>query len=165
MDSRDGNKRGASAESAESRSDCAKRSKPCEAPTAKQLIGESSEAVCNTSRQQELPLTSDAIAMRYPRVDESKTPLPRRWSETSKHRFVHLRDCLRASYIGRGVQRTDVGGIRASHSIPIDCDVYYYEVTVIRDDAHCGNVKMAVGIGTAVCGVATIRRLTCHATA
>lgn len=68
----------------------------------------------------------------YPTVDESETPLPRKWSSRDKFTFIGLsQDNLKVEYKGPGKTHRDAAAVRASAAIPASCGIYYFEVTIV----------------------------------
>lgn len=68
----------------------------------------------------------------YPAVDESDTPLPRKWSAKDKYTHLTLQlDGLKVHYQGQGKNHKDAGSVRAVYPIPVSCGIYYFEVKVI----------------------------------
>ena len=97
----------------------------------------------------------ERLRMLYPNVNEDETPIriPRCWSQTDKNEFTELdqvllcgtfnltlkasismffQNMLRVEYTGP-TKKTDhnVGSIRATHCIPKECGLFYYEVKVV----------------------------------
>lgn len=93
----------------------------------------------------------------FPRVDEKETPLPRSWSAKDKFSYIGLsqnnlrihykgkRTSLRSfgptatlasrnwypQWTGSGKNHKDAAAVRASHSIPTGCGIYYFEIRVL----------------------------------
>lgn len=61
------------------------------------------------------------------------TPLPRYWNPTDKYKSLILStDCLRVHYGGKRDSQKDAAAVRANHSIPRNCAVYYFEILVVK---------------------------------
>ncbi|ESN91391.1 hypothetical protein HELRODRAFT_70577 [Helobdella robusta] len=76
----------------------------------------------------------DRIKQLYPMVDECETPLPRQWSSKKNEKCPSLglsNNDLRVFYKGTGKDVKDAASIRTTHSIPVTCGIYYFEVKVI----------------------------------
>ncbi|XP_078365279.1 ran-binding protein 9-like isoform X1 [Oculina patagonica] len=91
----------------------------------------------------------DRIALLYPKVDESETPLPRSWSPKDKFTFIGLsQDNLRVHYKGVGKTHKDAASVRATHCIPAACGIYYFEVRIVSKgrDGYMGIGLSAQGV-------------------
>ena len=85
----------------------------------------------------------------YPSVDESKTPLPKKWNTKDKFKSITLsQDNLRVVYKGEGKTHRDAASVRATYPIPAACGIYYFEVTVISKgrDGYMGIGISAQGV-------------------
>ena len=85
----------------------------------------------------------------YPSVNESKTPLPRKWNPKDKYNYISLsQDNLRVVYKGQGKTHRDAASVRATHPIPPSCGIYYFEVTIISKgrDGYMGIGLSAHGV-------------------
>ena len=85
----------------------------------------------------------------YPAVNEDITPLPRKWNSKDKYDFIGLsHDNLRVTYKGLGKTHRDAASVRATHSIPTSCGIYYFEVSVISKgrDGYMGIGLSAQGV-------------------
>ncbi|XP_073992748.1 ran-binding protein 9-like [Rhodnius prolixus] len=75
------------------------------------------------------------FSIMYPKVDD--TALPKCWNVKDKYRFLYLSNRnLRVHYKGTGESAQDAGSIRATHSIPCSCGVYYFEVKILDKGQH-----------------------------
>ncbi|RMX49820.1 hypothetical protein pdam_00009158 [Pocillopora damicornis] len=91
----------------------------------------------------------DRIALLYPKVNESETPLPRSWSPKDKFTFIGLsQNNLRVHYKGVGKTHKDAASVRATHSIPAACGIYYFEVRIVSKgrDGYMGIGLSAQGV-------------------
>ena len=79
----------------------------------------------------------------YPAVDETDTPLPRKWNPLDKHQLItlHDEDLLISSTVGN--IRKDPGSFRSTHPIPAACGVFYFEIKVITKGRY-GNIGLGV---------------------
>ncbi|KAE8749592.1 hypothetical protein FOCC_FOCC003580 [Frankliniella occidentalis] len=75
---------------------------------------------------------TDRFKLLYPMVNEEETPLPRSWSSKDKYNYIGLsQNNLRVHYKGHGKTHKDAASVRATHSIPPACGLYYFEVRII----------------------------------
>ena len=83
-----------------------------------------------SSRSQDPSLSlDDRLKILYPMVNEEETPLPRCWSFKDKFNFIGLsHNNLRVQYKGNGKTHKEASSVRATHSIPASCGIYYFEV-------------------------------------
>lgn len=91
----------------------------------------------------------DRIALLYPKVDESETPLPRSWSPKDKFTFIGLsQNNLKVHYKGVGKTHKDAASVRATHPIPAACGIYYFEVRIVSKgrDGYMGIGLSAQGV-------------------
>lgn len=66
----------------------------------------------------------------YPYTDVNL--LPKHWSSKDKANFIILsEDGLKVHYKGVGKTHKDAAAVRATHSIPQSCLLYYYEVKIV----------------------------------
>jgi len=96
----------------------------------------------------EVSSSGDRLKELYPKVDEVETPLPRGWSPKDKFAYLGLtHNNLRVHYkgivpsmsrvnvfeyvLGSGKNHKDAASIRAIHSIPNTCGIYYFEIQLI----------------------------------
>ena len=80
----------------------------------------------------------------YPAVDETDTPLPRKWNPRDKFQHLTLNDeHLRVTYSGTGKNHKDAGSVRSTHPIPAACGVFYFEIKVITKGRY-GNIGLGV---------------------
>jgi len=89
------------------------------------------------------------LKLLYGAVNESKTPLPRKWNSKDKFSSINLsQDNLRVVYNGQGKTHRDAASVRATHPIPASCGIYYFEVTVISKgrDGYMGIGLSAQGV-------------------
>ena len=97
------------------------------------------------------------LKLLYPLVNEEETPLPRRWSQEDKYHFLSLSDDhFRVHFIGDG--RDYVGEaslVMTKNTIPEDCGIYYFEITVLCDSGD------RVEVGLAAKGVDLNRCVNC----
>ena len=92
---------------------------------------------------------NDRLKQLYPSVDESKTPLPKKWNTKDKFKSITLsQDNLRVVYKGEGKTHRDAASVRATYPIPAACGIYYFEVTVISKgrDGYMGIGISAQGV-------------------
>uniref|UniRef100_A0A673L8L6 Ran-binding protein 9-like n=1 Tax=Sinocyclocheilus rhinocerous TaxID=307959 RepID=A0A673L8L6_9TELE len=85
----------------------------------------------------------------YPAVSDQETPLPRSWSPKDKFSYIGLsQNNLRVHYKGHGKTPKDAASVRATHSIPAACGVYYFEVKIISKgrDGYMGIGLSAQGV-------------------
>ncbi|XP_054164353.1 ran-binding protein 9-like [Oppia nitens] len=83
----------------------------------------------------------------YPYVDESE--LPKSWSAKDKANFITLSENnLKVHYKGVGKGHKDAAAVRATHSIPSGCLLYYYEIKIISKgrDGYMGIGLAAQGV-------------------
>ncbi|KAJ6221325.1 hypothetical protein RDWZM_007137 [Blomia tropicalis] len=83
----------------------------------------------------------------YPYTDISQ--LPKNWSTKDKANFIILsEDGLKVHYKGVGKSHKDAAAVRATHSIPQSCLLYYYEVRIISKgrDGYMGIGLAAQGV-------------------
>ncbi|XP_059475156.1 ran-binding protein 10 [Neocloeon triangulifer] len=74
----------------------------------------------------------DRLKQLYPMVNEEETPLPRCWSPKDKYNYIGLsQNNLRVHYKGHGKTHKDAASVRATHSIPAACGLYYFEVKIV----------------------------------
>lgn len=91
----------------------------------------------------------DRIALLYPKVDESETPLPRSWSAKDKFSLIGLsQNNLKVHYKGQGKTHKDAASVRATHPIPAACGIYYFEVRIVSKgrDGYMGIGLSAQGV-------------------
>ncbi|KAG2484878.1 hypothetical protein HYH03_016362 [Edaphochlamys debaryana] len=69
-------------------------------------------------------------------------PWPSELNSARQGHGLELKDKLTVRYASDGRHNNDVGAIQANHSVPSNCTVYYYEVTIL-DQGIAG--KIAVG--------------------
>jgi len=95
-------------------------------------------------------LTMDErLKLLYPMVNEEETPLPRCWSTKDKYNYIGLSQSnLRVHYKGHGKTHKDASSVRATHSIPASCGLYYFEVKIISKgrDGYMGVGLSAQGV-------------------
>nr|ACO11898.1 Ran-binding protein 10 [Lepeophtheirus salmonis] len=95
-------------------------------------------------------LTMDErLKILYPMVNELETPLPRSWSTKDKYNFTGLsQNNLRVHYKGHGKNHKDASSVRATHSIPASCGIYYFEVKIVSKgrDGYMGVGLSAQGV-------------------
>ncbi|KAF2360492.1 LIS1 motif [Trinorchestia longiramus] len=78
------------------------------------------------------PNDPNPIKTLYPFVNEDETPIPRSWSAKDRYNYIGLsQNNLRVHYKGFGKTHKDAASVRATHSIPAACGLYYFEVKVI----------------------------------
>lgn len=85
----------------------------------------------------------------YPAVNEEETPFPKKWSAKDKFTFIGLSvDDLKVQYKGLGKTHRDAASVRANHSIPASCGVYYFEAKIISKgrDGYMGIGLSAQGV-------------------
>ena len=81
------------------------------------------------------------LKMLYPSVDQTITPLPRQLSTIDKSPFVNIKSqfiCESNEKLGTRIEVC----VRASNPIPSTCNMYYFEITVIK-----GSEDGGIGIG------------------
>ena len=110
----------------------------------------------------------ERLKMLYPMVNEEDTPLPRCWSTKvrrnislcikniilyftvqDKYNYIGLSQSnLRVHYKGHGKTHKDASSVRATHSIPASCGLYYFEVKIISKgrDGYMGVGLSAQGV-------------------
>ncbi|XP_012233599.1 ran-binding protein 9 isoform X2 [Linepithema humile] len=99
----------------------------------------------------------DRLKLLYPMVNEEETPLPRAWSAKDKYTYIGLsQNNLRVHYKETSISQQncygkthkDAASVRATHSIPASCGLYYFEVKIVSKgrDGY-------MGIGLSVQGV------------
>ena len=89
----------------------------------------------------------DRLKRLYPYTDVSL--LPKQWSSKDKANFIILsEDGLKVHYKGVGKTHKDAAAVRATHSIPQSCLLYYYEVKIISKgrDGYMGIGLAAQGV-------------------
>ena len=70
----------------------------------------------------------------YPAVDETDTPLPRKWNPLDKHQLITLHDDdLLISYSSERNEQKDPASVRSTHPIPTAGGVFYFEIKVITN--------------------------------
>lgn len=85
----------------------------------------------------------------YPAVNEEETPFPKKWSAKDKFTFIGLsQDDLKVQYKGLGKTHRDAASVRADHSIPASCGIYYFEAKIISKgrDGYMGIGLSAQGV-------------------
>ena len=85
----------------------------------------------------------------YPMVNEEETPLPKSWSPKDKFNYIGLSNGnLRVHYKGHGKTHKDAASVRATHSIPAACGLYYFEVKIVSKgrDGYMGIGLSAQGV-------------------
>ena len=98
----------------------------------------------STSNVTSVPV-GDVISRLYPNVNEQETPLPRKWGTV--HSWLALdNDNLRVTYKGKGKLQKDAASVRAAHSIPASCGIYYYEVKIVSK-GHKGYIGIGLSRG------------------
>ncbi|KAL4234621.1 Ran-binding protein 10 [Mactra antiquata] len=93
--------------------------------------------------------SDDPVKKLYPSVNEDVTPLPRSWSAKDKFNYLGLsQNNLRVHYKGVGKTHKDAASVRATHSIPPSCGIYYFEVKIISKgrDGYMGIGLAAQGV-------------------
>ncbi|RUS75825.1 hypothetical protein EGW08_016417 [Elysia chlorotica] len=93
----------------------------------------------------------DRLKQLYPAVDEDVNGLPRCWSTKDKFHCLGLsQNNLRVHYKGVGKTHKDAASVRATHSIPASCGIYYFEVKIISKgrDGYMGIGLSAQGVNT-----------------
>ncbi|CAG7819033.1 unnamed protein product [Allacma fusca] len=122
-----------------------------EGPSTPSVVSEWSR--CTLLRKMSVPKGTDhsidKIKELYPLVNESETPLPRSWSPKDKFNFIGLsQNNLKVHYKGHGKGHKDAASVRATHSIPAACGLYYFEVKIISKgrDGYMGIGLSASGV-------------------
>ena len=83
----------------------------------------------------------------YPFTDMSD--LPQAWSCQDRSNWISLSDCnLKAHYKGSGKGHKDAAAVRATHSIPQSCLLYYFEMKIISKgrDGYMGMGLAAIDV-------------------
>jgi len=91
----------------------------------------------------------ERLKILYPMVNEEETPLPRSWSVKDKFNFIGLSHSnLRVQYKGNGKTHKEASSVRATHSIPASCGIYYFEVKIVSKgrDGYMGVGLSAQGV-------------------
>ncbi len=77
-------------------------------------------------------MTHDIIERPFTYQEEILAQLPSRWSATDKFSGLDiLNDGLDVKFTGTSKTSDEAAAIRADHSIPRECCIYYFEVTVL----------------------------------
>ncbi|XP_035220798.1 LOW QUALITY PROTEIN: ran-binding protein 9-like [Stegodyphus dumicola] len=102
-----------------------------------------------SSRQVYLFWQVGRLKLLYPMVNESETPLPRSWSPKDKFTYIGLsQNNLRVHYKESGKNHKYAASVRATHSIPAACGLYYSEVKIVSkgSDGYMGVGLSAQGV-------------------
>ena len=82
----------------------------------------------------------------YPAVDETDTPLPRKWNPLDKPQFItlHVDGLLISCSSERNVLKA-TGNVRSTHPIPAACGIFYFEIKVIKNVGD-GYIRIGVSV-------------------
>ncbi|XP_074617620.1 ran-binding protein 9-like [Acropora palmata] len=101
---------------------------------------------CTSSSNSDTNQQVDRITLLYPKVDETKTPLPRSWSSKDKYSLIGLsQNNLKVHYKGMGKTHKDAASVRATQPIPAACGIYYFEVKIVSKGR---DGYMGIGLST-----------------
>ena len=88
---------------------------------------------------------SERLKELYPTIDENRTPLPRKLSTRDKSIFINVSPPYCCEYnlvLEYNSSVFTAGSVRASDSIPAQCQFYYFEIKIVdKGDGGC------IGIG------------------
>ncbi|KAJ1953674.1 hypothetical protein IWQ62_005936 [Dispira parvispora] len=85
-----------------------------------------------------------ALLLRTPENKRNALMVPTEWNLKDKvEGLTVIHNNLQVNYSGPGMRDSDAASIRANRSIPSQCGVYYYEITVV-DKGHDGFIGLGV---------------------
>ncbi|RDI81066.1 hypothetical protein Vi05172_g8982 [Venturia inaequalis] len=80
--------------------------------------------------------------------EDVPAPIPSRWSQLDKYQGLELTpDGLEVRYTGMGKSQDEAAAVRADHSMPRECGIYYYEVTVASKGKEGSRKPSFISIG------------------